>query len=53
MVFHERDRYQRILGKVLVNGADAGYVRAEEKARAERRGLKRDPKRMRCRSTIR
>lgn len=24
MVFHKRDRYQRILGKVLVNGADAG-----------------------------
>ncbi|MGH8489110.1 MAG: thermonuclease family protein [Gammaproteobacteria bacterium] len=24
VVFHKRDRYQRILGKVLVNGADAG-----------------------------
>ena len=68
VVFHKRDRYQRILGKVLVNGADAGldqietgmawhykkyereqstedrvaYARAEEKARAERRGLWRD-----------
>ena len=64
-VFHKRDRYKRILGKVLVNGADAGlnqiqsglawhdkkyereqstedrvaYARAEETARAERRGL--------------
>jgi endonuclease YncB( thermonuclease family) len=24
VVFHKRDRYKRILGKVLVNGADAG-----------------------------
>jgi endonuclease YncB( thermonuclease family) len=70
VVFHKRDRYQRILGKVLVNGVDAGleqirsglawhynkyereqspedrvaYARVEEKARAERRGLWRDPK---------
>jgi endonuclease YncB( thermonuclease family) len=70
VVFHKRDRYQRILGKVLVNGADAGldqietgmawhykryereqspedrlaYARAEEMARAERRGLWRDPR---------
>ena len=68
VVFHKRDRYKRILGKVLVNGADAGltqiqlglgwhykkyereqstkdrvaYARAEETARAERRGLWRD-----------
>ncbi len=69
VVFHKRDRYERILvGKVLVNGADAGlnqiqsglawhykryereqsaedrvaYGRAEEQARAERRGLWRD-----------
>jgi hypothetical protein len=70
VVFHKRDRYRRILGQVLVNGADAGldqietgmawhykryereqspedrvaYARAEETARAERRGLWRDPK---------
>jgi endonuclease YncB( thermonuclease family) len=70
VVFHKRDRYKRILGKVLVNGADAGldqietgvawhykryereqlpedrvaYARAEETARAERRGLWRDPR---------
>jgi endonuclease YncB( thermonuclease family) len=70
VVFHKRDRYKRILGKVLVNGADAGlnqiqsglawhykkyerkqspedrvaYTPAEEKARAERRGLWRDPR---------
>ena len=69
VVFHKRDRYKRILGKVLVNGADTGlnqiqsglawhykryereqssedrvaYARAEETARAERRGLWRDP----------
>ncbi len=68
VMFHKRDRYKRILGKVLVNGADAGlnqlqsglawhykryereqspddrvtYATAEEKARAERRGLWRD-----------
>ena len=68
VVFHKRDWYKRILGKVLVNGADAGqiqlglgwhykkyereqstkdrvaYARAEETARAERRGLWRDPR---------
>ena len=70
VVFHKRDRYRRILGQVLVNGADAGldqietgmawhykryereqspedrvaYARAEETARAERRGLWRDPR---------
>ena len=70
VVFHKRDRYKRILGKVLVNGADAGlnqiqsglawhykkyereqspedrvaYARAEEKSRAKRRGLWRDPR---------
>jgi endonuclease YncB( thermonuclease family) len=70
VVFHKRDRYKRILGKVLVNGTDAGlnqiqsglawhynkyereqstedrvaYARAEETARAERRGLWRDPR---------
>ncbi len=70
VVFQTRDRYRRILGNVLVNGADAGlnqiqsglawhykryerdqspdervaYARAEEKARAERRGLWRDPR---------
>jgi endonuclease YncB( thermonuclease family) len=70
IVFHKRDRYKRILGQVLVNGADAGldqietgmawhykryereqstedrvaYARAEETARAEGRGLWRDPR---------
>ena len=68
VVFHKRDRYKRILGKVLKNGVDVrlnqiqsglvwhykrcereqladdrvAYGRAEEKARAERRGLWRD-----------
>jgi endonuclease YncB( thermonuclease family) len=29
VVFHKRDRYQRIVGKVLVNGADAGLDQIE------------------------
>jgi endonuclease YncB( thermonuclease family) len=67
--YHKRDRYGRIVGKVLTNGADAGlrqveaglawhyeryeqeqsdwdraaYARAEVQARAEKRGLWRDP----------
>jgi endonuclease YncB( thermonuclease family) len=68
--YHKRDRYGRVVGKVLASGADAGlwqveaglawhykryeqeqsdywdraaYARAEVQARAEKRGLWRDP----------